>query len=770
MRKRIGIYYANDEALQLIPSLLANPDLEITAIFDRTAQSIRQRLSSFDRELAPLLDAKLTDRIEDLLDDDALHTIIDASLELDFAKQHPDVVERGVQVVSPLTARLLWCFVSTAPSGSGSGSGNRKTELLGALHELVESYNLTIDADALFSRMLEIAVSVTDAEGGSLMLLDAENRELRVRVATGIEPELWSKIRVPLGEGIAGRVAADARPLRLRGKADRQAFQIVRERLDVESAICAPMIFEGRVLGVLNLHHSTRPDSFTDEDLAFAVQLAQLDAQIIAQSQAHEALRSRAERYDAVRHVRGELSGHAPLPDRLRGLCRFVAQHAGGGIATIYLFDPAEDALRLGATSLDGGGFGGEYRIAVGQGIDGGVARTRAPVVLKTPDGALAYAALPLMDGETLAGVLSVQGGDGAPSGRAMEETLSEIATAAADEIVHAQQAATMSSRATQLSAINETGIKMISTEDLAEVLRLGTSSAAMVLEADHAILRLQDEQTGRFVIRSYFGSADGRLQERLFRLDRQVSVTAVKRRSPHLIRDLAKNADTAQLGTDVRSVIAAPLMRDSRVMGTLAIYDKVEADRFYVGRFSNDDLRLFGKFVSYTERALANAMFHAQARRFRNFDAETGLPNSAYLEQRIGEEVARAGGIESALAVAVCKLENLDEIERSAGATRVRQVVAGSVEALKSHLRDFDVLGRTSNNEFTILLPDPGVSASDRVFALARAVAEDLSSNEALNAGARIALGFGYAVYPGDGADCAALLEKAREPRIRMV
>jgi GAF domain-containing protein len=761
MRKRIGIYYANDEVLQLIPSLLANPDLEISAIFDQAAGPLRQRLSDFGQD-APLLVSKLTDQIETLLDDTALHTIIDASAELDFARQYPQTVEQGVQVVSPLTARLLWCFVPT--------SGNRKTELLGALHELVESYNLTIDADALFARMLEIAVGVTGAEGGSLMLLDTEARELELRVADGIESELWPKIRVPLGDGIAGRVAADARPLRLRGKADPQSFRIVRERFDVEAALSVPMIFETKVLGVLNLHHSTNPDAFSDEDLGFAQQLARLDAQIIVQSQSHEILRGQAERYEAVRHVRGELSGSSPLPDRMRGLCRFVAQHAGDGIATLYLCDPDDDALRLGATSLEGGGFGGEYRIAAGQGIDGTVARTRNPMILKTPDGALAYAALPLMAGETLAGVLSVQGGERAPRGDLVEETLLEIASAAAEEIIHSKHAAVLTSRATQVSAVNEAGIKMISTEDIAEVLRLGTSSAAMALEADHAILRLHDQQTGRFVIRSYFGSADGQLQERLFRLDKQASVTAIKRRGPHLIRDVALDAEVREFDSDLRSAIAAPLMHDSQVLGTLAIYDKVESDRFSVGRFSDEDLRLFGKFVSYLERALANAMFHAQALRFRNFDTETGLPNSAYLEKRILEEVVRAGGEESALAIAVCKLENLDEIERSAGAVRVRQVIARTVESLGNHLRDFDVCGRSSNNEFTMLLPDPGVSASDRVFALARAVADDLSGDEALNAGVRIALGFGYAVYPGDGADCASLLEKAREPRIRMV
>ena len=66
--------------------------------------------------------------------------------------------------------------------------------------------------------------------------------ELRVRVAVGIEPELWKKISVPVGDGIAGRVAEEGRALRLRGKADQQAFRIVRERFDVESAVSVPLV------------------------------------------------------------------------------------------------------------------------------------------------------------------------------------------------------------------------------------------------------------------------------------------------------------------------------------------------------------------------------------------------------------------------------------------------------------------------------------------------------------------------------------------------
>ncbi len=754
MRKRVGIYGASEEALQLIPLLGANPELEIGTVYDPDAEALRARLRDTDPAVAALLSADASR----LTEDPALYAVIDSGASGDFTERYPAVAERGVQVVTPLTARLLWAY--------GAASDDRKVELLQALHEIVESYNLTIDADELFRRMLEIALGVTGADGGSLMLLDPDARELRVRMATGLEPELWGKIRVPLGEGIAGKVAAEGRSLRLRGKADRQTFRIVRERLDIESALCVPLIHEGRTLGVLNLHHATRPEAFSEADLEFTEQLAQLDAQIIVRSQEHEALRRQAARYAAAREVHASLTGRGPLTARLTQLCRLVAERAGQGIATVYLLDRDEGELRLAASSLEGGGFGGDFRVPLGQGVDGQVARSREPVFLRGPGGAVAYAALPLVAGDELAGVLSVQAGSAPPD----RDMLLEMASAAAEEITGAEREARIAARATKVGAINEMGIRMVSERDTAEVLRLATSAAAMVLEADHALLRLQDEQSSRYVIRSYFGSADGHLQERLFRLDKRVSVDAIKRRGPVLVRDVDADPTLRPFGAEVRSLIAAPLKREGRVIGTLAIYDKVATDRFYAGAFNDEDLDLFGNFVSYTERAVANALFYAHARQFDAFDEETGLPNASYLGQRLHEEIARCQGREGELAVAVCLIENLEEVEAASSAERARRVVHATVDALRGRLREFDVLGRSDRGEFTILLPAPGPAPRDKVLDLARAVADEIAKDEALNEPVRVALAFGYAVHPEDGADRASLLARAREPRIRLV
>ena len=94
----------------------------------------------------------------------------------------------------------------------------------------------------------------------------------------------------------------------------------------------------------------------------------------------------------------------------------------------------------------------------------------------------------------------------------------------------------------------------------------------------------------------------------------------------------------------------------------------------------------------------------------------------------------------------------------------------AGMAKLTAAFLRDFDVPGRAGDAEFAILLPDPGPAPDERVTELARNVADAISRDEALNEPTRVALAFGYAAHPEDGDDAETLLDRAREPRIRMV
>ena len=759
MRRRLGIWGASEESLRLLRLLSGNPAVEVTRIYDRSASEALERARSLGTALAHAVAPLLVDDRAAFFAEQDFDAIIDSSG--DFASHVPAGPRTALQVVTPLTARLLW--------GYGVAPRDRKAELLQALHEVVESVDLTVEADELFERMLEIAVGVTSAEGGSLMLLDPAAGVLRIRVARGVEPELWPKIRVALGQGISGRVAAEGRPIHIRGRADAANWDLVRERVDVESALCVPLIHHGKVLGVLNVHHSRRADVFSDDDLQFMEQLASLDAQIIARAQEHESLRTQAARYDAVREVQRILRGPAILADRLEEFCRFVAERAGNGIAQLYLRE-SDGGLRMAATSLADGGFGGEYRLESGVGVDGDAIRHQRAAVLRHEDGRIGYAALPLVAGSQLVGLLSLQTGRTGEQDRGTLESWQEIAAAAADTIARSDREARMASQAERINAINETSIRMLSCTEPNEVARLATSSASMILEADHAILRLQDPTTRRYSIRSYFGAADGAAQEALFRLDKAVTVDAIRRRAPHLTQDASLDPNLGEHVDEMRSVLSAPLKRNGEVIGSLSIYDKVALDRFFASRFDDEDLQVFGRFVSYVERALDHAMSHRENKQNRNFDDETGLPNAGYLDKRLAEEIARAAGRENALALCICKLENRAELTAEAGAAQVGRVIQLLAEALQTHLREFDVLARIDRDEFAVLMPEPGRTPGERVFELARAVADVVSKDEALNQPVRIGLAFGYGVHPADGDERETLVTHAREPRIRMV
>jgi diguanylate cyclase (GGDEF)-like protein len=327
-----------------------------------------------------------------------------------------------------------------------------------------------------------------------------------------------------------------------------------------------------------------------------------------------------------------------------------------------------------------------------------------------------------------------------------------------------------MATRTERINAINETSIRMLSCTEPNEVARLATSSAAMILEADHAILRLQDPTTRRYSIRSYFGAAEGSAQESLFRLDKAVTVDAIRRRAPHLIQDASLDPNLSELSDEMRSVLTAPIKRSGEVIGSVSFYDKVALDRFFASRFDDEDLQVFGRFVAYVERALDHALSHRENQQHRNFDEETGLPNHSYFERRLQEEISRAAGRENALAVCVCRLENRDELVAEAGATHLSRVIACLAESMHLHLRDFDVLARIDKDEFAVLMPEPGRTPGERVFELARAVADAVSKDEALNQPVRVGLAFGYGVHPAEDSDQATLLDHARKPRIRMV
>src|SRR5512137_1073745 len=93
---------------------------------------------------------------------------------------------------------------------------DRKTltarELLSCM-ELGKALTSELHADELFSKILHKISELLPAENWSLLLLDEATGDLRFEVSVDLDLEQVREVRLRLGQGIAGKVALEQKPL-----------------------------------------------------------------------------------------------------------------------------------------------------------------------------------------------------------------------------------------------------------------------------------------------------------------------------------------------------------------------------------------------------------------------------------------------------------------------------------------------------------------------------------------------------------------------------
>jgi len=114
-----------------------------------------------------------------------------------------------------------------------------------------------------------------DIERCSLMTPDANGESLRVAAYCGLDETLAARVRVRVGQGIAGWVAHNRKPLFVRVKDSSEATRSEREgTYNSDSFIVVPLVHQGRLHGVLNLSNKRDGDAFDESDLDRALLVA----------------------------------------------------------------------------------------------------------------------------------------------------------------------------------------------------------------------------------------------------------------------------------------------------------------------------------------------------------------------------------------------------------------------------------------------------------------------------------------------------------------
>jgi signal transduction histidine kinase len=242
-----------------------------------------------------------------------------------------------------------------------------------------------LELDALLPLLLLRTREILDVDTCAVLLLDEDTSELVARAAVGIEEEVELGVRIPVGRGFAGRVAAERRPVILDDVDHADVLNPILREKGIKSMLGVPLLVGGRVLGVL--HVGVLTHRAFDQSEAELLQLAGDRAAIaIEHARAFEAERWARTRVEHVQAVTDAALAHLELDDLFAVLLPRIRDILGADTCAVLLVD--EDAHELVARAAVGIEEEVErgVRIPVGGGFAGRVAAQVQPVILDDVD------------------------------------------------------------------------------------------------------------------------------------------------------------------------------------------------------------------------------------------------------------------------------------------------------------------------------------------------------------------------------------------------
>ena len=242
-----------------------------------------------------------------------------------------------------------------------------------------------LDLDELLADLVTRIPDALETDTAGVLLLDEARRELVAHSAVGLEEEVEHGIRIPLGAGFAGRIAAERRPIVLDDvdRAD-DINPILREK-GVKSLLGVPLVFGNRVLGVLCVG-SLSPRAFTPEDVELLEVFANTASIAIEHARLFAAEREARMRLERLEAVTDAALGYLELDELLAELLARTRELLETDTAAVLLLDETgRELVARAAVGLEEEVAQG-IRIPVGEGFAGRIAAERRPMVLDDVD------------------------------------------------------------------------------------------------------------------------------------------------------------------------------------------------------------------------------------------------------------------------------------------------------------------------------------------------------------------------------------------------
>ncbi len=161
--------------------------------------------------------------------------------------------------------------------------------MLTQFQEMGMAYRKAEDLAHLCELIVEYATDLANTDIGSLMLIDKTTNRLGIKAAKGLSEEVVNMTSMEIGEGIAGRVAQEGKPIYCENiEEDVRFMRDSQMKYGSKSFMSFPLKVKNKVIGVLNINKKTAGEKFRERDRRLLSILADQAAIAIENIQLYE--------------------------------------------------------------------------------------------------------------------------------------------------------------------------------------------------------------------------------------------------------------------------------------------------------------------------------------------------------------------------------------------------------------------------------------------------------------------------------------------------
>jgi GAF domain-containing protein/anti-sigma regulatory factor (Ser/Thr protein kinase) len=493
-------------------------------------------------------------------------------------------------------------------------------ERLARLQALTDAALAHLNLDELLDALLLRTRELLGVETCAVLLLDPDTDELVTRAAVGIEEEVEAGVRIPLGGGFAGRVAASKEPVILDDVGTADVINPILHEKGIASMLGVPLLVAGKAIGVLHVG-SLKPRRFGHSEVELLQLAADRAAVAIEHARLYEAERRARERIEHVQAVTDAALAHLEVQDLLEVLLPRIRDVLRADTCAVLLLDEeAGELVARAAVGIEEEVEAG-VRIPVGGGFAGTVAASRSPLILDEVDGdhvlngillekgIRSMLGVPLLVAGSAIGVLHV----GTLTPRRFGDGDVELLQLAADRAAIALEHARLfeaerraRERIEHVQAVTDAALAHLGLEELLAVL---LPRIRDILRADTCAFLLLDPETDELVARAALGIEEEVEQGVRIPVGGGFAGRVAASKQPVILDDL----DTAHVlnpilrEKGIRSMLGVPLLVASEAIGVMHVGSLVKR------RFTDSDVELLQLVAERVAIAIERAQLHEE-------------------------------------------------------------------------------------------------------------------------------------------------------------